>query len=246
MTMKKKEDPNALAPAAASLAEAGLEAFEVVEVHRSDLKGAPYNPRTLSDAHRKKLTAGLKRHGLVAPITWNKRTGMIVGGHQRLSIMDSLMRTQDYKLRVSMIDVSVTREKELNILLNNSMAQGEWDIGALTELFKDDQLQVEGTGFDIADVYQLMGETPFESRQEDAQRMAEKLDAVKGLYDTIRDKNRAKEGVEYFLVVLFKNEDRCARFMEKARLPASRYQNGEALAANIGIDLEEDEPAESV
>lgn len=66
----------AAAPAAPkTLKELGLESFEIITVHRSELKNAPYNPRTLSEAQKRKLRAGIKRHGVVAPITWNKRTG---------------------------------------------------------------------------------------------------------------------------------------------------------------------------
>jgi hypothetical protein len=239
------KDKDQAATVASSLAEAGLESFEVVEVHRSELKGAPYNPRKLSDTQRKKLQAGLKRHGLVSPPTWNVQTGFIVGGHQRISVMDSLMRTQDYRLKVARIDVSVAREKELNILLNNTMAQGEWDVGALMDMFKDESIQVEGTGFDLGDVYQLMGETPFETRAQDASRMAEQLDAVKGLYDTIKDRNQKRESSEYYTVLVFKDEDRLARFIKLAGLAESRYQNGEKLAEAMGLDLDaEDEPAE--
>jgi len=235
--LKKDDEPKQLA---ASLAEAGLEAFEVIEVHRSQLKGAPYNPRKLSETQKKKLRDGLKRHGLVAPTTWNETTGNIVGGHQRLGIMDSLMRTSDYKLHVDRINVSEGREKELNILLNNSMAQGEWDVGALTEMFKDESIQVEGTGFDLGDVYQLMGETPFEHRSDDAGKMADKLDAVKGLYDTIRDRNQKREESEFYCVLVFKTEGRLATFIEKAGLANSRYQNGEKIAEAMGLDLDDD------
>lgn len=238
MTRVLQPDDAEKTPLAATLAEAGLQAFEVVEVDRSELKGAPYNPRKLSDAQRKKLKAGLKRHGLVAPPTWNVRTGRIVGGHQRLSIMDSLMRTQSYKLSVAKIDVSEAREKELNILLNNSMAQGEWDVGALMDMFKDDNIQIEGTGFDLGDVYQIMGETPFETRGDDAAKMAEKLDAVKGLYDTIRDRNQKREQNDYFLVLVFKTDDNLANFIDRAGLPNSRYVNGNALAEQFGLDVE--------
>jgi len=234
MTRVLKEDQP---PLAKTLAEAGLESYDVIELHRSQIKNATYNPRKLSETARKKLKAGLKRQGLVAPITWNETTGNIVGGHQRTSIMDSLMRTTDYSMRVARIRVSESREKELNILLNNGAAQGEWDIGALTEMFKDEALNIEGTGFDLGDVYQLMGETPFEARSEDASKMAEKLDAVKGLYDTIRDRNQKREESEFYTVLVFKTEDRLARFIERAGLANSRYQNGEKVAEAMGIDL---------
>src|SRR5689334_18110966 len=95
-----------------SLRELGLESFEIVSVRRSELKGAPYNPRQLGESEKRKLAKGLKRHGLVAPITWNARTGFVVGGHQRLTIMDSIVGKGDYTLNVARIDVDEAREKE--------------------------------------------------------------------------------------------------------------------------------------
>ena len=42
--------------------------FETETVHRSVLKGAPYNPRKISTVAKRKLAASLKDHGLVAPL----------------------------------------------------------------------------------------------------------------------------------------------------------------------------------
>lgn len=226
---------------ASSLAEAGLESFDVIELDRSAIKNASYNPRTLSVVARKKLQTGLKRHGLVAPITWNKRTGNIVGGHQRMSIMDSLMRTQDYKLRVSMIDVPESREKELNLLLNNGSAQGDWDVGALGSMLSDKDLNLDGTGFDAADVYQLFGTAALEDRPEDTAKMAEQLASIASIYDKARDNGKEMRGSEFYIVVTFRNDDQCATFIERAGLQNSRYHNGEVIAAAMGIDLTADD-----
>ncbi len=88
-----------------SLREAGLENFAIEEMPRARLTAASYNPRKISEQERDKLKAALERHGLVAPVIWNRQTGNLVGGHQRISIMDSLMGTQDYSCQVSVIDV---------------------------------------------------------------------------------------------------------------------------------------------
>lgn len=225
-----------------TLSDAHLEGYDVVEVHRSELKGAPYNPRQLTDNQKRKLKAGLKRHGLVSPPTWNRRTGLIVGGHQRISIMDSLMGTSDYTMRVAAIDVDVGREKELNILLNNSMAQGQWDIEALDSMLKDVNVDIMGTGFEAADVYQLLGTSPFETRTEDAQKMADQLASISELYDTIKSRNKAKETSEFYLVFVFRSEDHAVRFLEqgKGKWDQSRYQNGELLADALGYNLNAD------
>lgn len=113
---------------------------ESVELNRSAIHFADYNPRKLSDESRKTLKRGIKKFGLVGGIVINKRTGLtVVSGHQRLSVMDELQKfpDNDYKIRVDVIDVDEKQEKELNILMNNPNAQGSWDYDALARLVPD-------------------------------------------------------------------------------------------------------------
>ena len=113
---------------------------ESVELNRSAIHFADYNPRKLSEESRKTLKRGIKKFGLVGGIVVNKRTGLtVVSGHQRLSVMDELQKypENDYRLRVDVIDVDGKQEKELNILLNNPNAQGSWDYDALARLVPD-------------------------------------------------------------------------------------------------------------
>ena len=51
---------------------------ESVEVTRSELFVADYNPRKLSDEARKSLKRGIKKFGLVGGIPVNKRIGMTI------------------------------------------------------------------------------------------------------------------------------------------------------------------------
>src|SRR3954470_5459218 len=90
----KKAESESAAPA--DLSSMGLQTFKMVKMHRSQLKGAPYNPRILTEAARRKLRTGLKKHGMVAPPTWNETTGNVVGGHQRLDGLDALAGTANY------------------------------------------------------------------------------------------------------------------------------------------------------
>lgn len=113
---------------------------ESVELDRSAIHFAGYNPRKLSDESRKTLKRGIKKFGLVGGIVVNKHTGMtVVSGHQRLSVMDELQKfpDNDYRIRVDVIDVEEKQEKELNILLNNPNAQGTWDFDALAQIVPD-------------------------------------------------------------------------------------------------------------
>lgn len=114
---------------------------ESVELNRSAIHFADYNPRKLSEESRKTLKRGIKKFGLVGGIVVNKRTGLtVVSGHQRLSVMDDLQKypDNDYRIRVDVIDVDEKQEKELNILMNNPNAQGtSWDFDALAQLVPD-------------------------------------------------------------------------------------------------------------
>ena len=113
---------------------------ESVELNRSAIRFADYNPRKLSDESRKALKRGIKKFGLVGGIVVNKRTGLtVVSGHQRLSVMDELQKfpDNDYRIRVDVIDVDEQQEKELNILMNNPNAQGSWDFDALARIVPD-------------------------------------------------------------------------------------------------------------
>lgn len=111
-----------------------------IEVKRSQINFASYNPRTLSEDEKKTIKRGIKKFGLVGGLVVNKRTGMtVVSGHQRLTVMDELNKfpEEDYMIRVDVIDVDEKQEKELNILLNNPNAQGKWDYDALAKLVPD-------------------------------------------------------------------------------------------------------------
>lgn len=117
---------------------------ESVELKRSAIRFASYNPRKISEESRKTLKRGIKKFGLVGGIVVNKRTGFtVVSGHQRLSVMDELQKynpdthENDYRIRVDVVDMDEKSEKELNILANNPNAQGSWDYDALRELVPD-------------------------------------------------------------------------------------------------------------
>lgn len=103
----------------------------------SELHPAPYNPRlTLQpgDKRWKKLERSLAEFELVQPIIWNRRTGHIVGGHQRCSVL----KYQGQKeVECVVVDLPLAREKALNIALNNSEVGGDWEAAKLMELLED-------------------------------------------------------------------------------------------------------------
>lgn len=106
----------------------------IQEVNVGDLKPAPYNPRTISDAALAGLTASMKRFGVVEPIIWNRRTGFVVGGHQRLAV---LRNEGVERVQVVAVDLEEKEERQLNIALNN--LSGEWNWESLKTLLNDIQ-----------------------------------------------------------------------------------------------------------
>lgn len=139
---------------------------EVKKIPRNQIKKADYNPRLIDENNLKKLTKDIRQHGLVTPLVWNKRTGVLVSGHQRLAAMDKIHRKKDYEVPVAVIDVDEKEEKQLNVQMNNPSLQGSWDLGALAEL-RDDGISFEDMGFNPADIdFMYDGEISYDSEDD--------------------------------------------------------------------------------
>lgn len=136
---------------------------EVKSIPRNEIKEADYNPRIIDEDNLKKLTKDIREHGLVTPLVWNKRTGVLVSGHQRLAAMDKIHRKKDYEVPVAVIDVDEKEERQLNVQMNNPSLQGSWDLQALADL-RDDGVSFEDMGFNKADIdFMFDGEVDFDA-----------------------------------------------------------------------------------
>ena len=167
-----------------------IESFEMKIVNRALINNAPYNPRTITEEASKKLKKSLKKFGLISPLTVNKRTMNLVGGHQRLFILDSIHKKNDYNLNVCMCDLDEMQEKEANILLNNQNAAGDWDSEKLNELFSEG-IEFEEVGFDLNDLNLMEIETSDFLKQEENETVKKDLEAIekiKAIRKEFRDK----------------------------------------------------------
>ena len=131
-------------------------------VRRSEIQFASYNPRVISEDARKKLKKNMQTVGLLGGVVWNIRTGNLVSGHQKVSIMDAVNRynpetgDNDYEFRVEVVDFDEKTEKEQNLFMNNKAVQGTYDDDMLRSLlseidyvnagFEDMDLQILGLG----------------------------------------------------------------------------------------------------
>lgn len=123
----------------------------------TDLIPADYNPRKdlkPDDPDYEKLKHSMKEFGYVDPIIWNQQTGRIVGGHQRLKIL------QDEGIKEAecvVVNLDEEKEKALNIALNK--ISGDWDKDKLALLMTDLQasdLDISLTGFDENEISDLL------------------------------------------------------------------------------------------
>ena len=67
--------------------------MDIQKLSIEKLNPSAYNPRKdlkPGDAEYEKLRRSIEEFGYVEPIIWNKRTGNIVGGHQRYKVLVAL------------------------------------------------------------------------------------------------------------------------------------------------------------
>lgn len=94
----------------------------------SDLRPAAYYPRQISPKALDGLGASVREFGLVQPIVWNRATGNVVGGHQRLKALEAAGVTET---DVVVVDLDEARERALNLALNSPSIAGEFTAAAL-------------------------------------------------------------------------------------------------------------------
>lgn len=134
--------------------------MNIIKKAISELKEAVYNPRkklTEEDAEYQKLKRSIEKFGYVEPIIINKRSGNIVGGHQRLTVLKDLGYEE---INVVEVDLSDEEEKALNIALNK--ISGEWDIPKLKDLLEEldtGAIDIELTGFELEELENLFTQT---------------------------------------------------------------------------------------
>ena len=204
------------------MAKSKFQNFEMQTINRQSIKNADYNPRFMGEKERKKLRNAIKENGLVSALTWNKRTGNLVGGHQRLEQLDALEKSNDYELTVCVIDVDEKQEAKLNVQLNNPSMQGEWDVGKLFEMTEEFDLSMEEMGFSDVEASLLFdGDERFTELFETPEATGEK--------DKLKDIKAARQGMvkeyheegrtDYMVMVVFKDAKERADFMRRIHVP---------------------------
>ncbi len=166
----------------------------VQDIKVEQLNEAAYNPRISLEPGMpewEKLRNSIVQFGNVEPIVWNKRTGNVVGGHQRLKVLKSL----GYEtVPCSIVDLPEEEEKLLNVALNK--IKGQWDYEKLEELLSGYDREVATlSGFSEDEIAVILASN--EDLWEDEEDYSE--------WD--EDTEETVVGGSYVVTLVFANED---------------------------------------
>jgi DNA modification methylase len=174
-------------------AERKNKVLNIRKIPISKIKPAAYNPRKSlqpGDTEYEKLLRSIDEFDCVEPLVWNRRTGNLVGGHQRLKI---LAARGDTEVLCSVVDLSPQREKALNLALNK--ISGSWDDEKLAilldELIRVPEFDFEITGFDLPEASQLIDQLLLQNSDED-----DDFDVESELQQIVKPKTKPGELIE--------------------------------------------------
>lgn len=217
------------------------------EVKRSEIILAAYNPRKITAEARKKLKANIKRIGIIGGLIWNKTTGNLLAGHQRISILDELNRYDssektDYLIRLDIVELDAKTEIEQNIFLNSRSVQGEYDNEMLGSLLSD--IDYDLAGLDEMDLNMIAAESPafdFGSNEETKAEIKEMERPYEERKQIMKDmKAQQKEAIankfqgDPYFTLSFDSVDNKAEFLERFGFdPSSKFIKGEILGDKI-------------
>lgn len=205
------------------MAKSKYQNYDTETISRDMIKNAPYNPRIIDKEAQKRLKRNIAKHGLVSALTWNKRTGNLVGGHQRLEQLDALEKSKDYELTVCVVDVDEREEAALNVQLNNPSMQGVWDLDKLANMTEEFDLDLEADlGFTETDIdFMFEGDDRFSKLFEtvEGERMRGTLEDIKAARKKLREGAKVMDNIDWYTVIVHENEEARKAFMREISMP---------------------------
>jgi len=221
--------------------------FEMGTMWRHEIFPHPKNPRKIAKSAQHRLKGKVKEVGMIQPIIVNRRSGFVVGGHQRLEVLDKLERydsatqANDYQLDVSLCDLDDKQELEMLAFLNNPGAQGMFDLDILADLNLEMGVGFEGMGFDQMDVDMMFdGDARFSHLFEDnreVEETKEKIEAVRAARAQGVEKMQEKNSAEFYFVVVCRDEEEMnlAKKMIGVQ-PHEQFVSADAVIGAVGTD----------
>lgn len=209
---------------------------------RSQIIEHPKNPRVITESAKKKLKSKMEDVGLLQPLIVNKRTGYLLGGHQRLASMDSLEKyaagKNDYEIDVAIVDLPEKKEMEMLVFLNNPGAQGGWQLEMLAEINLDQGVGFGEMGFDKMDVTMMFdGDSRFESIFPDTQEVKETkatLDEIKAVRKENTQHMKDAQSAEFYCLVVCRDAQEKKDLLKRMNIADHEtYISSEAVFAAL-------------
>jgi hypothetical protein len=155
---------------------------ETWDIEKALSKINPDNPGTITEKNLKHLRDGLREHGFLIPIIYNKTTDLLVSGQSRLAAAQ-LEKFTD----IPVILVELAPEDEIQLTLALKKIEGEWDYALLEEalerLAETDKITM--SGFTEADMVDIFAQTEVEY-DEDFTDFAERMISSSTTLPTVR------------------------------------------------------------
>lgn len=106
--------------------------YSIQNIPIKEIKPANYNPRDINPEALKGLIESIKKFGMPQPLIINKKTNILVSGHQRLRAAKALALET---VPVVYVNLSDAEEKALNVTLNNQKISGHFthELGMLLD-----------------------------------------------------------------------------------------------------------------
>ena len=120
---------------------------KTIQMVVDEIKINPKNPRIIDRKKQMALKKSLTRWGNVGVLVWNERTGMLVGGEQRLKL---LKKEGVKKTSVVVVDLPEEEERALMVELNNRFSQGDWDVEKALQQIKEIEVKMPDVYDDMA------------------------------------------------------------------------------------------------
>jgi hypothetical protein len=134
-------------------------------------------------------------------------------------------QSKDYELTVAPIDVDEKQEKEINILLNNQSAMGEFDIDLLGDLIGE--IDYDSAGFDDKSLNTLLGGFDADLlSDEDLQQRADDYDEGIAHRKRMQAASHKTNNIDYYSVLVFRDQNNRQEFFALLGIKDEDYIDG--------------------
>jgi len=217
--------------------------FEMRVVDRCDIQLADYNPRMISAHAKKQLKQAIKDVGLLQPLIWNQRTGVLVSGHQRLFVLDELEGykpggAKSYTLEVAVVDLDEKTERRMNVFINNPSAMGEFDLDALNALRLEFEFSGDDLGFSAEDMEVLFPVDLPDALADtaEASRAKNTLTKIKEEREQAKKDLEVEQSIGYYFTVICATVEQKERLLEALGVPGyEEFIRADLVAAKCGV-----------